>query len=93
MIQANKYLRGLWDRDSKRKPATEPRPASQAADHSLLKPTLVLTTLLFLIVAPEPDSQDIAALTANFLAPQNNSALLASTEQVDPIHIEHRQKL
>jgi hypothetical protein len=48
-----------------------------------LKPTLILTTLLFLIAAPEPDSQDIAEMTANFIVPANHSVLLASTEPTD----------
>ena len=43
-----------------------------------LKPTLILTTLLFLLVAPTPDSQDIAEMSANFLILNNNLGLLAS---------------
>ena len=48
-----------------------------------LKPTLILTTLLFLLAAPEPDSRDIAEFTANFIVPDNHAVLLASTEQTD----------
>lgn len=48
----------------------------------ILKPTLILTTLLFLLVAPVPDSRDIADMTANFLIPNDNSGLLASAEPV-----------
>jgi hypothetical protein len=47
----------------------------------MLKPTLILTTLLFLITAPEPDAQDIAEITANFIVADKHSVLLASTEQ------------
>ncbi len=43
-----------------------------------LKPTLILTTLLFLLVAPTPDSQDIAEMSANFLILNNDLGLLAS---------------
>jgi hypothetical protein len=49
-------------------------------NESIIKPTLILATLLFLIVAPEPDSRDIAELSANFLVTENHSVLLASTE-------------
>jgi hypothetical protein len=49
-------------------------------NESMIKPTLILATLLFLIVAPEPDSRDIAEMSANFLVPENHSVLLASTE-------------
>ena len=38
-----------------------------------LKPTLILTTLLFLMAAPEPDSRDIAEFTANFIVPDNHA--------------------
>lgn len=48
----------------------------------MLKPTLVLTTLLFLLVAPAPDSNDIAEMTGNFLVPESNSGLMASAEPV-----------
>jgi len=51
----------------------------------ILKPTLILTTLLFLLVAPVPDSRDIADITANFMVPNDHSGLLASAE---PVHGE-----
>lgn len=57
---------------------------------SMLKPTLVLTTLLFLLVAPAPDSNDFAEMTANFLVPQQNSGLMASDEPVIPVNKEHQ---
>lgn len=53
----------------------------------MLKPTLILTTLLFLIFAPAPDSRDIAEMTANFLVPTNHSVLLASEGRVQ-INVE-----
>ena len=49
---------------------------------SMLKPTLILTSLLFLLIAPAPDSADFAEMSANFLIPDNDSGLLASTEPV-----------
>jgi hypothetical protein len=51
----------------------------------MLKPTLVLTTLLFLLVAPAPDSNDIAEMTANFLVADNHSGLMASAEPIIPV--------
>ena len=56
----------------------------------MLKPTLVLTTLLFLLVAPAPDSKDIAEMTANFLVPDNHSGLMASAEPIIPIREEYQ---
>jgi len=52
--------------------------------NGIIKPTLILATLLFLLVAPTPDSQDIAEMTANFLVPNNHSGLQASEELVKP---------
>jgi hypothetical protein len=50
-----------------------------------LKPTLILTTLLFLLVAPAPDSNDISEMTANFLVSENQTGLMASAEPLkDP---------
>jgi hypothetical protein len=51
----------------------------------MLKPTLILTTLLFLLVAPAPDSNDIAEMTANFLVADNHSGLMASAESIIPV--------
>ena len=53
----------------------------------MLKPTMILTTLLFLMFAPAPDSRDIAEMTANFLVPSNHSVLLASDKPVQ-INVE-----
>lgn len=60
----------------------------QYAQQSILKPTLILATLLFLLVAPTPDSQDIAEMTANFLVPDNHAGLQASEEPVKPVQEE-----
>ena len=49
---------------------------------SLLKPTLILTSLLFLLIAPAPDSRDIAEMSAEFLVPETDSGLMASSEPV-----------
>ena len=48
----------------------------------MLKPMLILTTLFFLMLAPAPDSRDIAEMTAYFLVPTGNSVLLASDKPV-----------
>jgi hypothetical protein len=52
---------------------------------SMLKPTLILTTLLFLLVAPAPDANDFAEMTANFLVMDNHSGLMASVEPKTPV--------
>ena len=48
----------------------------------MLKPMLILTTLFFLMLAPAPDSRDIAEMTAYFLVPTGSSVLLASDKPV-----------
>jgi hypothetical protein len=53
----------------------------------MLKQTLTLTTLIFLMFAPEPDSKDITEMTANFLVPTSHSVLLASGNPVQ-INVE-----
>ncbi len=55
---------------------------NQSIDSGFLKSTLLLTTLIFLSVAPEPDSRDIAEMSSNFIVPANHSALMASSEPV-----------
>ncbi|HEY5774601.1 MAG TPA: hypothetical protein VIS57_00825 [Xanthomonadales bacterium] len=52
------------------------------APRSMIKPTLILTALLFLLIAPTPDSRDIAEMTANFLVAKNTPGLLASATPV-----------
>ena len=44
----------------------------------MLKQTLILSTLFFLIIAPTPDSRDIAEMTANFLVPAGHTVLSIS---------------
>jgi hypothetical protein len=56
----------------------------------IVKPTLILTTLLFLLVAPAPDSHDIAEMTGNFLVPSTNSGLMASAEPVITTEEKHQ---
>ena len=53
----------------------------------MLKQALTLTTLLFLMLAPAPDSRDIAEMTAYFLVPTSSSVLLASDKPVQ-INVE-----
>ena len=57
----------------------------------MLKPTMVLTTLLFLLVAPAPDSRDFAEMSANFLITDNHSGLMASAEPVAPSREENQK--
>jgi hypothetical protein len=61
---------------------------NQTMHSGMLKPTLILTTLLFLSIAPEPDSRDIAEMSANFLVLANHSALMASSEPVQAVQAE-----
>lgn len=54
----------------------------QYLQRGLLKPTLVLSTLLFLLVAPAPDSRDLAEMTGNFLVADQQSGLMASATPI-----------
>lgn len=54
----------------------------------MLKSTLILTTLLFLSIAPEPDSRDIAELSANFLVPATETGLMAADNLSPPVQEE-----
>ncbi len=60
---------------------------SRQQDNSL-KPILLLTALLFLLVAPTPDARDIADMSANFLIVENHQGLMASDEPTKPIEEE-----
>ncbi len=53
----------------------------------MLKQILILSTLIFLVVAPAPDSREIAEMTAYFLVPTSSSVLLASDKPVQ-INVE-----
>ena len=52
--------------------------ATQSKDREepIFKPVMVLAFALFMLVAPDPDSSDIAEMTANFIVPVNYSAVL-----------------
>ena len=63
-------------------PTGQPEKDFRYSRGSMLKSTLILTTLLFLLIAPAPDSRDFAEMSANFLIPDNDSGLLASSEPV-----------
>jgi hypothetical protein len=43
-----------------------------------MKATFILSTALFLVSAPAPDSKTMAELSAGFLAPTTNHGLMAS---------------
>jgi hypothetical protein len=62
----------------------------------MLKSILLLTTFLFLIIAPEPDAADIADITANLIVPQNHAVLMASevnNPDLPKLHIPRTQIL
>jgi hypothetical protein len=52
-------------------------------DKTMLKSTLLLATLIFLIIAPEPDSKAITDMTANLVVAENHAVLLASEKQTE----------
>ncbi|MGB5292719.1 MAG: hypothetical protein WBN41_14855 [Lysobacterales bacterium] len=54
----------------------------------MLKSTLILTTLLFLSIAPEPDSRDIADMSANFLVTATETGLMAAENLSPPVQKE-----
>lgn len=58
-----------------------------------IKPTLILTILLFLLIAPTPDSQDVAEMSANFLVLNNNLGLMASEVPVQPVQLVQEEIL
>lgn len=76
---------------TRRRQGTRPRPEPFttwiATGMSDTKPTILLATALFLISAPEPDSGTIAELTANFIIPANERALLASDRGADELRV------
>lgn len=47
-------------------------------DRKDLKPTLLLALFLFLISAPQPDSQTVAEMTQNFVVPSKEHQLRAA---------------
>ena len=52
-------------------------------DKTMLKSTLLLATLIFLIIAPEPDSKAITDMTSNLVVAENHAVLLASEKQTE----------
>ncbi len=61
-------------------PERNPGSAELRGQDSPLKPILLLTALLFLIMAPAPDAKDIAEMSANFLIVKNQQGLMAAEE-------------
>lgn len=61
-------------------PERNPGSAELCEQESSLKPILLLTALLFLLIAPAPDSRDIAEMSANFLVVKNHQGLMAAEE-------------
>ena len=49
-----------------------------------IKPTLLLALAFFMASAPNPDSDAVAEMTANFIVPQNQHALHASELPLRP---------
>lgn len=60
----------------------------QYTQGGMIKSTLILTTLIFLAVAPEPDSRDIAEMSANFLVPATETGLMAAENLSPPVRKE-----
>lgn len=65
-------------------PERNPGSAELCGQDSSLKPILLLTALLFLIMAPAPDASDIAEMSANFLVVKNTQGLMAAEETSEP---------
>ena len=61
-------------------PERNPGSAELRGQDSSLKPILLLTALLFLIMAPAPDARDIAEMSANFLVVKSQQGLMAAEE-------------
>jgi hypothetical protein len=47
----------------------------------MIKSVLLLTTLIFLIMAPEPDAKDISDMTANLIVVNHDTALMAADKK------------
>ena len=61
-------------------PTGKPEKDFRNSHGSMLKQTLILASLLFLLIAPAPDSSDFAEMSAHFLIAESESGLLASSE-------------
>ena len=58
-----------------------------------MKATILLTTAIFLLSAPAPDSKTLSDASAGLLAPQNESGLMASDEAAaEPVKTEKKAK-
>ena len=66
-------------------PERIPGSAELCGQDSSLKPILLLTALLFLIMAPAPDASDIAEMSANFLIVKSPQGLMAAEEVSDTV--------
>lgn len=49
-----------------------------------MKSTILLTTALFLLSAPTPDSKTISEMSAGFLLANQNTGLMASENKLTP---------
>jgi hypothetical protein len=47
-------------------------------DVAMIKPALLLAIFIFLVIAPEPESKDIAEMTKYLVVPDDHAALMAS---------------
>lgn len=65
-------------------PERNPGSAELWEQDSSFKPILLLTTLLFLLIAPAPDARDIAEISANFLVVESQQGLMAAEEPTKP---------
>ena len=82
MDTRNGFSQSLQGMEPRIQPIGKPEMDFRHGGGSMLKQTLILTSLLFLLVAPAPDSRDFAEMSANFLMLDNHSSLLASSEPV-----------
>ena len=57
-----------------------------------MKSTILLTTALFLISAPSPDSKTLAEMSAGFLSLQQGTGLLAAEKTVTTVVETHESE-
>lgn len=69
-------------------PERNPGSAELRGQDNSLKPVLLLTALLFLIMAPAPDAKDIAEMSGNFLIVKSPQGLMAAEESSKPAEEE-----
>jgi len=85
MTQTAKFSPEQWSANSYRHQVNMSVTDAISPHERMLKPILVLTTLLFLIVAPEPDSKTISEMTANLLVAENHTVLMAVNKRNESI--------